>query len=113
MRVPHVRERAHVCRARALKRLPLPSHAGLTDCFAKRLQIQEQLTFQIADAVSTCCNARGVAVTVEATHMCMTMRGVEKPGSTTVTSAFLGAFKGASADAVNLRAEFAAATRTR
>ncbi len=104
-------------RARAAHRLPRPvpavPAAGLTDCFAKRLQIQEQLTFQIADAVSTCVNARGVAVTVEASHMCMTMRGVEKPGSTTVTSSFLGAFKGAGAEAVNLRADFATATRPR
>lgn len=80
--------------------------AGLTDCFAKRLQIQEQLTFQIADAVATHCGARGVAVIVEGTHMCMTMRGVEKPGSVTSTSSFLGAFKGMGDEAVALRDEF-------
>jgi len=91
------------------RHFPHPAPApppGLTDCFAKRLQIQEQLTFQIADAVATHCGARGVAVIVEGTHMCMTMRGVEKPGSVTSTSSFLGAFKGAGAEAVALREEF-------
>jgi GTP cyclohydrolase I len=54
----------------------------------------------------TTCNARGVAVTIDAAHMCMVMRGVEKLGSTTSSATFLGAFKGPSDAAVSLRAEF-------
>lgn len=84
----------------------LAQYPGLTECFAKRLQIQEQLTNQIAEAVLTTCNARGVAVTIDAAHMCMVMRGVEKPGSVTSTATFLGAFKGTGDVAAALRSEF-------
>ena len=76
--------------------------ARLTDCFAKRLQIQERLTQQIAQAIEECVGARGVAVVVEAAHMCMAMRGVEKPGALTVSSCFLGQLK----DDRYLRSEF-------
>ncbi len=82
--------------------------ARLVDCFAKRLQIQERLTQQIAQAVEECVGATGVAVVVEATHMCMTMRGVEKPGAMTLSSCYLGKFKEDRA----MRAEFMAAVRT-
>lgn len=101
--------RVHIGYLPAGRVVGLSKLARLTDCFAKRLQIQEQLTQQIADAVAEHVGARGVAVTVEATHMCMTMRGVEKPGATTVTSAYTGAFKGDAGR--ELRAEFAARIR--
>lgn len=58
--------------------------------YARRLQVQERLTRQVADAVEEVLTPRGVAVIIEAEHMCMTMRGVQKPGATTVTSIFRG-----------------------
>ena len=61
--------------------------------FAKRLQIQEQMTAQIADAVMEHLSPQGVMVMVEAEHMCMTMRGVKKPGSKTVSVAVRGIFE--------------------
>lgn len=64
--------------------------ARLVDLFARRLQVQERLTTQIADALVDQLDARGVIVVVEAEHTCMTMRGVRKPGSRTVTSAVRG-----------------------
>lgn len=67
--------------------------ARLVECFAKRLQIQERMTSQIADAVEKYLGTAGVAVVVEAEHMCMSMRGVRKPGTKTVTSAMRGLFK--------------------
>ena len=66
--------------------------ARLVDAFARRLQTQEAMTVQIADAVDQHLSPRGVAVLVEAEHMCMSMRGVLKQGSVTVTSEFLGVF---------------------
>jgi GTP cyclohydrolase I len=65
----------------------------VVDVFARRLQIQEQLTEQIADAINDAISPLGVAVVVDARHMCMEMRGVEKICSTTVTSALRGIFK--------------------
>ena len=65
----------------------------VVNVFARRLQIQEQLTEQIAEAISESLNPKGVAVVVDARHMCMEMRGVEKICSTTVTSALRGLFK--------------------
>jgi len=65
----------------------------VVNVFARRLQIQEQLTEQIAEAISDSLNPKGVAVVVDARHMCMEMRGVEKICSTTVTSALRGLFK--------------------
>ncbi|MCQ2520394.1 MAG: GTP cyclohydrolase I FolE [Lachnospiraceae bacterium] len=66
--------------------------ARCVEIFARRLQIQEQMTSQIADAIADCLNAKGVMVMVEAEHMCMTMRGIKKPGSKTVTIATRGEF---------------------
>jgi len=65
----------------------------VVDVFARRLQVQERLTTQIADAISDAIAPQGVAVILEAQHLCMMMRGVEKQHSATVTSAMLGVFK--------------------
>lgn len=67
--------------------------ARLVDCYARRLQIQERLTTQIADAIDACLEPYGIAVIIEAEHMCMTMRGVRRPGTKTVTSHMRGIFK--------------------
>jgi GTP cyclohydrolase I len=67
--------------------------ARLVDGFARRPQVQERLTTQIADAISTSLEPLGVFVVIEAEHLCMSMRGVRKPGSITVTSAVRGLFK--------------------
>ncbi len=67
--------------------------ARLVDAYAKRPQVQERLTAQIADEVERVLQPRGVLVVVEAEHLCMSMRGVRKPGSTTVTSAVRGLFR--------------------
>jgi len=64
--------------------------ARVVDVFAKRPQVQERITSQVADSVQDLISARGVIVVVEAEHLCMTMRGVRKPGATTVTSAVRG-----------------------
>jgi GTP cyclohydrolase I len=68
--------------------------ARLVDLYAKRPQVQERLTSQVADAIMRRLEPQGVVVVVEAEHLCMAMRGVRKPGSTTVTSAVRGIFKG-------------------
>ena len=67
--------------------------ARVVDIVARRPQVQERLTTQIADAIETALDPRGVLVVVEAEHLCMTMRGVRKPGSQTVTSAVRGIFR--------------------
>jgi GTP cyclohydrolase IA len=67
--------------------------ARLVDLYAKRPQVQERLTSQVADAIMRRLEPQGVVVVVEAEHLCMAMRGVRKPGSTTVTSAVRGIFK--------------------
>ncbi len=67
--------------------------ARVVDVVSKRLQMQERLTSQIADAIESALDPRGVIVIVEAEHMCMSMRGVRKPGHTTVTSAVRGGFR--------------------
>ena len=67
--------------------------ARLVDLYAKRPQVQERLTMQIADAMVEVLQPRGVIVVVEAEHLCMSMRGVRKPGSRTVTSAVRGIFR--------------------
>ncbi len=71
--------------------------ARLVDGFARRPQVQERLTRQVADAVQSALDPAGVLVVVEAEHMCMSMRGVRKPGSSTVTSAVHGTFRGQAA----------------
>ena len=67
--------------------------ARIVDMYARRLQIQEKLTKQIADAIQLSVNARGVAVVVEAKHLCMMMRGVEKQNSVMTTSVMTGVFR--------------------
>jgi GTP cyclohydrolase I len=67
--------------------------ARLVDGFARRPQVQERLTTQIADTIDEVLNPKGVLVVIEAEHLCMSMRGVRKPGSLTVTSAVRGLFK--------------------
>ncbi len=67
--------------------------ARLVEGFARRPQVQERLTTQIADALATVLEPRGVFVVIEAEHLCMSMRGVRKPGSLTITSAVRGLFK--------------------
>ena len=67
--------------------------ARVVDLFAKRLQVQERLTTQIADLIMKKLRPRGVMVVIEAEHLCMSMRGVKKPGTTTVTSAVRGVFR--------------------
>jgi GTP cyclohydrolase I len=67
--------------------------ARLVDGFARRPQVQERLTTQVADAVEATLDPRGVLVVVEAEHLCMAMRGIRKPGSSTVTSAVRGLFR--------------------
>lgn len=66
--------------------------ARVVECYARRLQVQERLTVQIRDCIQQALNPIGVAVVIEASHMCMQMRGVEKLGSATTTSAFTGVF---------------------
>ena len=66
--------------------------ARVVECFARRLQVQERLTVQIRDCIQEALNPMGVAVVIEASHRCMQMRGVEKQGSATTTSAFTGIF---------------------
>ena len=65
----------------------------IVDAFARRLQVQERLTVQVAETLSTKLNAHGVGVVVEARHLCMMMRGVEKQNTVAVTSSMLGAFR--------------------
>ena len=67
--------------------------ARLVDGFAQRLQVQERLTTQVAQGLEDALSPKGVMVVVEAEHLCMSMRGVRKPGTTTVTSAVLGLFR--------------------
>jgi len=67
--------------------------ARIVDCFARRLQTQERLTYQIADFIMNSLKPQGVTVVLEASHSCMTIRGIKKPGSIMVTSALRGIFK--------------------
>jgi len=67
--------------------------ARVVEVFSKRLQTQERLTMQVAKALMTSLDAKGVAVTIDAAHQCMTMRGIKKENATTVTNYFLGQFK--------------------
>ena len=85
--------RAHVAYLPRGKVIGLSKIARIVDMYARRLQIQENLTVQIADAISEAIQPAGVAVTIEAEHLCMKMRGVEKQNSTMKTSVMLGTFR--------------------
>lgn len=85
--------KAHIAYIPDGKVVGLSKLARTVEVFAKRLQLQEQLTVQIADALVENLNPKGVLVMLEAEHMCMTMRGIKKPGSKTVTVAKRGEFQ--------------------
>ena len=84
---------AHVAYLPSGKILGVSKLARIVDCFARRLQTQERLTYQIADCLMTNLKPQGVAVVLEAAHSCMTIRGIKKPGSVMVTSAVRGLFR--------------------
>jgi GTP cyclohydrolase I len=85
--------KAHVAYLPADFVLGVSKLARIVDCFAHRLQVQERLTAQIADFLNENLKPKGVAVVLEASHSCMTIRGIKKPGSVMVTSALRGLFK--------------------
>ncbi|KUJ84224.1 GTP cyclohydrolase I FolE [Microbulbifer flavimaris] len=85
--------KAHVAYIPDGKVLGLSKVARIVDMFARRLQIQEQLTVQVAETIQRVTGAAGVGVIIEAKHMCMMMRGVEKQNSVMKTSAMLGSFR--------------------
>ena len=101
--------KAHVAYLPSQKVLGLSKIARLVNMYARRLQIQERMTSQIADAISEKISPEGVGVIIEARHLCMQMRGVEKQHGQAVTSAMLGAFR----HNKQTRDEFLALIRTR
>lgn len=99
--------KAHIAYIPGKRILGLSKFARVVDVFARRMQVQERMTSQIADALHDALEPAGVAVVTEASHLCMMMRGVEKQGSSTRTSAMRGAFK----DDARTRQEFFEALR--
>ncbi len=97
--------RAHVAYLPGARVVGISKLVRIVELYARRLQIQERMTAQIADAIETTLQPRGVAVAIEATHGCMVTRGVHRPGTVMVTSRMLGAFR----DHAGTRAEFLAA----
>lgn len=85
--------KAHIAYLPQGKVIGLSKMARITDMYARRLQIQENLTKQIAEAVQEVTGARGVGVVIEAQHFCMMMRGVQKQNSSTISSMMLGTFR--------------------
>lgn len=85
--------RAHIAYLPRKRVVGISKLARLLDCYAKRLQIQEKLTAQIANTLNEELQPRGVAVVIDASHQCMTTRGVHKAGTSMVTSRMLGAFR--------------------
>ena len=85
--------KAHVAYIPKERVVGLSKLARVVEVFSKRLQTQERLTMQVAKTLMTSLDAKGVAVTIDASHHCMTMRGVKKEKATTVTNYFLGSFK--------------------
>jgi GTP cyclohydrolase I len=96
--------KAHVAYLPGRRVVGISKLARLVDLYAKRLQIQERMTVQIADTLNDVLQPKGVAVVIEGSHQCMTTRGVHKPGSAMVTSRMLGAFR----DDASTRREFLA-----
>jgi GTP cyclohydrolase I len=94
--------KCHVAYIPREKIIGLSKVARLVEVFARRLQVQERMTTQIAGIIQETLNPLGVAVVIEAEHLCMQMRGVQKPGSVAVTSEMLGSFRNNEAT----RAEF-------
>ena len=84
---------AHIAYIPNKKVVGLSKLARTVEVFSKRLQTQERLTMQIAKTLMTALDAKGVAVTIDAAHQCMTMRGIKKEKATTVTNYYLGTFK--------------------
>jgi GTP cyclohydrolase I len=101
--------KAHVAYLPNGRILGLSKLARIVDIYARRLQVQERLTTQVAEAVDEVLRPHGVAVVVEAAHMCMMMRGVQKQNSQTLTSCMLGSFR----DDEKSRAEFLELIRRR
>lgn len=87
------RGKAHIAYLPNGKVVGLSKLARLVDCFAKRLQIQEKMTQQVANEINTHLNPKGVAVILEAHHQCMSCRGVGKQNSTMITSSMIGKFR--------------------
>ena len=91
--MPPIIGKAHVAYIPKERVVGLSKLARVVEVFSKRLQTQERLTMQVAKTLMESLDAKGVAVTIDSTHQCMTMRGIKKENATTVTNYFLGQFK--------------------